>query len=229
MDLASWRIPGNLTELVESAVPRTPEIRGLKVVRRRGYSGFMTDPGALTQLLARWEAGDRDALAELMPAVYDELRRIARHHLAGERAGHTLAPTALVNEVYLRLGSYDNISWQDRAHFFAMASRIMRRVLVDHARKRKAAKRGGDQSAVTLIESRQADGRVEDVDLIALDEALTRLQSLDERQCQVVQMRYFGGLKNEEIANVLGVSVPTVKRDWAVARVWLRRALSGRN
>lgn len=189
----------------------------------------MTDPVALTQLLARWEAGDRDALGELMPAVYDELRRIARRHLAGERAGHTLAPTALVNEVYLRLGSYDSISWQDRAHFFAVTSRIMRRVLVDYARKRKAAKRGGDQSAVTLLESRQADGRVEAVDLIALDEAMTRLEALDERQCRIVQMRYFGGLRNDEIAAVLGVSVPTVKRDWAVARVWLRRALSGRD
>ena len=187
----------------------------------------MADAGALTQMLARWEAGDRDALAELIPAVYDDLRRIAKHHLAGERAGHTLAPTALVNEVYLRLGNYDNISWQNRAHFFAMASKIMRRVLVDYARKRHAAKRGGNESAVTLLESRQADGRVEEVDLIALDEALTKLEALDERQCQVVQMRYFGGLKNDEIATVLGVSVPTVKRDWAVARVWLRRALTG--
>jgi len=105
----------------------------------------------------------------------------------------------------------------------------MHRVLVDHARKRKAAKRGGAESAVTLFESRQADGRIEEVDLIALDEALTQLEALDPRQCQVVQMRYFGGLKNDEIAAVLGVSVPTVKRDWAVARVWLRRALSGRN
>ena len=189
----------------------------------------MADAGALTEMLARWESGDHDALVDLMPAVYDELRRVASYHLAGERAGHTLAPTALVHEVYLRLGSYENISWQDRAHFFAMASKIMRRVLVDHARKRKAAKRGGDESAVTLIESRQSDGKPEDVDLLALDEALTQLAELDERQCQVVQMRYFGGLKNDEIAAVLGVSVPTVKRDWAVARVWLRRALSGRD
>lgn len=189
----------------------------------------MADAGALTQLLARWEAGDRDALNEFMPAVYDELRRVARHHLAGERAGHTLAPTALVHEVYLRLGSYENISWQNRAHFFAMASKIMHRVLVDHARKRRAAKRGGDESAVTLFESRHADGRIEEVDLIALDEALTRLEVLDQRQCQIVQMRYFGGLKNDEIAVVLDVSVATVKRDWSVARVWLRRALSGRD
>ena len=189
----------------------------------------MNDVGALTQLLARWEQGDRDALAELMPAVYDELRRVAGRRLAGERAGHTLAPTALVHEVYLRLGNYQNISLQNRAHFFAMASRIMQRVLVDHARKRKAAKRGGDASAVTLIESRQADGHVEEVDLIALDDALNKLAALDERQSQVVQMRYFGGLKNDEIAAALGVSVPTVKRDWAVARVWLRRALAGEN
>ena len=187
----------------------------------------MADAGALTPLLVRWEAGDHDALIELMPAVYDELRRVASHHLAGERAGHTLAPTALVHEVYLRLGSYENISWQNRAHFFAMASKIMHRVLVDHARKRKAAKRGGDESAVTLFESRHGDSRIEEVDLIALDDALTKLEALDERQCQVVQMRYFGGLGNDEIATVLGVSVATVKRDWSVARVWLRRALSG--
>ncbi len=182
---------------------------------------------ALTELLARWEKGDHGALAELMPAVYDDLRRIANHHLAGERAGHTLAPTALVHEVYLRLGSYENISWQNRAHFFAMASTIMRRVLVDHARKRRAAKRGGDASAITLIESRQSDGGPGEIDLIALDEALTQLEALDERQCRVVQMRYFGGLKNDEIAVVLDVSAATVKRDWAVAKMWLRRALSG--
>ena len=187
----------------------------------------MTDSNALTNLLARWERGDRDALVELMPAVYDDLRRLANHHIGGERAGHTLAPTALVHEVYLRLGSYENISWQNRAHFFAMASKIMRRVLVDHARKRHAAKRGGAETAVTLIESREAAGGLGDIDLIALDEALTQLEALDERQSRVVQMRYFGGLRNEEIAEVLGISVPTVKRDWSVARLWLRRALSG--
>ena len=187
----------------------------------------MTDSHALTKLLARWEAGDRDALAELMPAVYGDLRRLANHHMAGERAGHTLAPTALVHEVFLRLGSYDSISWQDRAHFFAMASKVMRRVLVDHARRKRAAKRGGDETAVTLIESRQADGVPDEVDLIALDEAMNQLEALDERQCHVVQLRYFGGLRHHEIAEVLGISVPTVKRDWAVARLWLRRALAG--
>ena len=187
----------------------------------------MPEPDGLTQLLARWEAGDRDALVDLMPAVYNDLRRLANHHLAGERAGHTLAPTALVHEVYLRLGSYEAISWQDRAHFFAMASKIMRRVLVDHARKKRAAKRGGGESAVTLIESREAGTGPDGVDLIALDEALTQLEALDERQCRIVQMRFFGGLRNEEIAEVLGISVPTVKRDWAVAKLWLRRALSG--
>ena len=119
----------------------------------------MTDSHALTKLLARWEAGDRDALVELMPAVYGDLRRLANHHMAGERAGHTLAPTALVHEVFLRLGSYESISWQDRAHFFAMASKVMRRVLVDHARRKRAAKRGGDETAVTLIESRRRSGK----------------------------------------------------------------------
>ena len=185
----------------------------------------MSDKGALTELLERWQAGDRDALVQLMPAVYEDLRRIANHHLVGERAGHTLEPTALVHEVYLRLGNYQDISWQNRAHFFAMASNIMRRVLVDHARKRRAAKRGGGKQPVTLIESRLSDRNSIEVDLLALDEALHGLEEIDERQCKVVQMRFFGGLKNEEIAEVLGVSVPTVKRDWAVARLWLRRAM----
>ena len=179
----------------------------------------------LTELLARWGAGDREALDQLIPAVYQELRRVARAHLARERPGHTLQPTALVHEVYLRLGSYERISWLDRAHFFAVASRIMRRVLVDQARRRAAAKRGGSATRVTLTEL-HGTGRSMEVDILALHEALTLLEEKDARQCGVVEMRYFGGLDYEEIADVLGVSVPTVKRDWRVAKLWLRRVLS---
>jgi RNA polymerase sigma factor (TIGR02999 family) len=179
----------------------------------------------LTALLRRWNQGDRAALDALVPAVYDELRRLARVQLANERAGHTLQPTALVHEVFLRLGSYERISWQDRAHFFAVASRIMRRVLVDHARKRRAAKRGGSATQVTLTD---VGVRVpsQDVDLIALDQALQQLEEKDARQCSIVEMRYFGGLEHKEIAEVLEISVPTVKRDWRVAKLWLRRALT---
>lgn len=185
----------------------------------------MTDSHLLTGLLTRWAAGDRAALDELTPAVYDELRRLARGQLKGERAGHTLDPTALVHEAFLRLGDYDQISWQDRAHFFSIASMTMRRVLVDYARRRRAAKRGGSAVAVTLAESRTPGDSV-DVDLIALDEALSQLGQQDPRQCRVVEMRYFGGLTHEEIAEMLGVSLATVNRDWRVAKLWLRRALT---
>ncbi|MGH9318368.1 MAG: sigma-70 family RNA polymerase sigma factor [Vicinamibacteria bacterium] len=183
------------------------------------------EPPPITEILARWGEGHRDALDDLVPAVYSELRRLAKAKLAKERSGHTLQPTALVNEAFLRLGSYQRISFQDRAHFFAVAARIMRRILVDHARKRRAAKRGGPARQVTLSESR-LPGKPMNVDLIALDEALARLEKKDRRQCEIVEMRYFGGLDDEEIAEVLGTSVPTVKRDWRVAKLWLRRALS---
>jgi RNA polymerase sigma factor (TIGR02999 family) len=183
------------------------------------------ESASITELLALWGDGRRDALDDLVPVVYSELRRLARAQLARERFGHTLQPTALVNEVYLRLGSYQRISWQDRAHFFAVAARIMRRVLVDHARKRRAAKRGGPADPITLSES-HLRGEPLNVDLVALDEALGRLEKKDARQSSIVEMRYFGGLSDEEIAEVLGTSVPTVKRDWRVAKLWLRRELS---
>jgi len=185
----------------------------------------MTDSHLLTGLLTRWAAGDRAALDELTPVVYDELQRLARGQLRGERAGHTLDPTALVHEAFLRLGDYDRISWQDRAHFFSIASMTMRRVLVDYARRRHAAKRGGSAVAVTLPESRTPGDSV-DVDLIALDEALSQLGLRDPRQCRIVEMRYFGGLTHEEIAETLEVSLATVNRDWRVAKLWLRRALT---
>ena len=177
----------------------------------------------VTKLLGRWAAGDRAALKELIPTVYDEMRRLARVRLANERAGHTLQPTALVHEAFLRIGSYDQISWENRAHFFAVASRVMRNILVDHARSRRATKRGGGAVHVTLSESQAQE--TTDVDLVALDEALAHLQEIDERQCRIVEMRYFGGLEYKEIAEVLGVSESTVKREWKTARLWLRRAL----
>jgi RNA polymerase sigma factor (TIGR02999 family) len=185
----------------------------------------MTGPAPITEVLARWGGGDRDALDDLVPAVYSDLRRLARAQLAKERLGHTLQPTALVNEVFLRIGSYQRISWQNRAHFFAIAARIMRRVLVDHARRRRAAKRGGPAEPLTLSES-HLRGEPLDVDLLALDEALARLEKKDGRQSSIVEMRYFAGLTEEEIAEVLAVPVAEVKRDWRVAKLWLRRALS---
>ena len=185
----------------------------------------MPDSHLVTGLLDRWEAGDRGALDELVPAVYQELRRLARLQLMNERHGHTLHPTALVHEAFLRFGDYERISWQDRAHFFAVASKIMRRVLVDHARKRRAAKRGGGATPVTLIESRSPDETV-DVDVVALDQALAKLEALDARQCRIVELRFFGGLEHKEIAEVLDISIATVNRDWRVAKLWLRRALS---
>ena len=185
----------------------------------------MPDSTQLTLLLTRWGAGDRDALDQLIPAAYQELRRLARVQLANEPPGHMLQPTAVVHEAFLRFGSYERISWQNRAHFFAVAARIMRRILVDHARKERAAKRGGSATTVTLSEGHDAAGSM-DVDLLALDEALAQLARTDPRGCRIVEMRFFGGLDYEEIAEVLDVSVPTVKRDWRVAKLWLRRSLS---
>jgi len=185
----------------------------------------MPDPMQLTELLVRWSRGDREALDALVPEVYQELRRAARVRLANERAGHSLQPTDLVHEAFMRLEGYGRIAWKDRAHFFAVAARVMRRVLVDRARRRGAAKRGGPQRTVTLSESR-SPARSMDVDVLALSQALARLAERDPRQCEVVELRYFGGLSQEEIAEVLGISVPTVKRDWRVAKLWLRRELS---
>ena len=179
----------------------------------------------LTALLTRWREGDRGALEELVPAVYQDLRRLARAQFANEPRGQTLEPTAVVHEAFLRLGSYERISWRNRVHFFSVAARIMRRVLVDHARKQRAVKRGGSATRVTLSEA-LADESSNEVDLLALDQAMTQLSDEDPRGCRVVEMRYFGGLDYEEIAEVLDVSVPTVKRDWNVAKLWLRRALT---
>ena len=178
----------------------------------------------VTNLLLAWGNGDEAAFEQLVPVVHAELRRIARRHMGHEHAGHTLQPTALVNEAYLRLIDVRRVQWQDRAHFFAMSSRVMRRVLVDSARARGYQKRGAGAQKVTLDEERVGTAQPA-ADVVALDEAIEGLSVIDPRKGQVVEMRYFGGLSIEETAEALGVSVRTVKRDWTMAKLWLRREL----
>ena len=180
----------------------------------------------VSELLIAWSGGDGDALDRLTPIVYHELRRLARHYMQQERAGHTLQSTALVHEAYTRLVDYKRMQWQSRAHFFAVAAQLMRRILVEHARRRQKVKRGAGLRHLTLDESVLVD--VHDPELVALDDALTELEKLDRRKVQVVEMRYFGGLSVEETAEVLKVSTVTVKRDWRSAKVWLYRALTAR-
>ena len=180
----------------------------------------------LTDLLLAWRQGDDDALQELMPLVYQELRKIASILLRRERAGHTLETTALVHEAYLRLADLDRISWADRAHFYAMAARIMRRVLVDYARRHGRAKRGGGLERLSLDELRDsAESRAPD--LLALDEAMRELDKIEPALMEVVEMRFFGGLKRVQIAEVQGVSKATVTRRWRRARAWLMSYLHG--
>ena len=185
-----------------------------------------TDRPDITGLLVAWKEGDDEALNELVPIVYSELRRLARYQLRGERAGHSLQPTALTHEAFLRLFGTRQVSWQNRAHFFAVAAQLMRRVLVEHARRRSATKRGGSVTRVTFDEARTPT-EAEDLDVLALHEALEQLGKIDPRQCRIVELRYFGGLDTDETAEVLGISPSTVKRDWRVAKIWLRRALEG--
>jgi len=181
-------------------------------------------PHEITELLVAWGSGDESALNRLMPIVYDELRRLAHRYMSHERPGHTLQTTALVNEAYLRLVSWREVRWQNRAHFFAVSAQMMRRILVDFARDRKYLKRGGGALRVSLAD---ADSLTEQrsADLVALDEALTALAEVDRRKAQVVEMRFFGGLSVEEVAEVLKVSKETVMRDWRLAKVWLLREL----
>jgi RNA polymerase sigma factor (TIGR02999 family) len=179
----------------------------------------------LTELLQQVNAGRDDALEQLMPVVYGELRRQAARYLRRERQNHTLQPTALVNEAFLKLIDQHNVRWQNRAHFFGIAAQAMRRIMVDHARTRQRVKRGGVQHAVTLDEAMIA-GEPRSIDVLALDEALTRLAALDERQARIVELRYFAELSVEETAEVTGLSQATVKRDWAMARAWLHAELT---
>ncbi len=188
----------------------------------------MAAAAQVTELLVRWSDGDRAALDQLVPLVYDECRRIAARQLARERAGHTLDPTALVHELYLRLVDQRSASWANRAHFFAIAARLMRRILVDHARARGAHKRGG--SAVLLsLGAAGGEGASDDAaaDVLAIDEALERLAAFDPEQVRIVELRFFAGLTVEETAAVLGRSPRTIKREWRVARAWLHQELRG--
>jgi RNA polymerase sigma-70 factor, ECF subfamily len=181
----------------------------------------------ITQLLRAWGGGDKAALEELTRLCYEELRRIARRHMRREQTGHTLQASALVNEAYLRLADWKNVEWQNRAHFFAMAARVMRNILVDFARKRGRAKRGADPLLVSLSAAAHVS-RERSADLLALDEALDALAALSPRQSRVIELKYFGGLTNEEAAEVLKVSPDTVRRDWRLAQAWLYRELSRR-
>ena len=180
----------------------------------------MTSPKEVSRLLARWNNGHKQALDELMPLVYTELRQLADGFLRHERPDHTLQPTALVHEAYLRLVGSEEVAWQNRAHFLSICAQTMRRILVDHARARNTAKRGGLATRVTLGEAEDYTGET-GVDLIALDDALTRLQEFDAQAARVVELRFFGGLTIEETAEVMKVSPVTVSREWATAKLWL--------
>lgn len=185
-------------------------------------------PADVTQLLRAWGGGDRAALDQLVPLVYAELHQMAQRFLRRERADHSLQTTALVNEAYLRLVNVRNVDWQDRAHFFAISARLIRQILVDRARRRGYRKRGGGFHRVDLEESAIVDPGL-DEELMALDEALQELAEFDERKSRVVELRYFGGLRLEEVAAVLHVSADTVRRDWRLAKSWLRKRLSERS
>jgi RNA polymerase sigma factor (TIGR02999 family) len=190
-----------------------------------------SDPAGrdITRLLREWRGGDGEALERLIPLVHDELHELAARHLSRERRGHTLQPTALVNEAYLKLAGQPGVDWQSRAHFFAIAATVMRRILVDHARRKRSRKRGAGAATMALddlaVESPRRE--VDVFDAYALDRALTRLERLDERQARVVELRYFGGMTVEETAEVVGSSPATIYREWAVARAWLYRELAG--
>ncbi|HET9352040.1 MAG TPA: ECF-type sigma factor [Burkholderiales bacterium] len=187
----------------------------------------LSEKEEVTAMLHAWMAGETGALDRLMATVQAEMRRLARVHMRRERRDHTLQPTALVNEIYLRLVDLRAIRWQDRAHFYNMVSTLMRRVLVDAARARAAGKRRRSRMCVTFNDARLADPKAaQDFDMLALNEVLTRLAAIDERKARVVELRFFGGLNVEETAGTLGVSVETVARDWRTAKIWLRREMA---
>ena len=197
------------------------------MIERRGRASSTTD---VTGLLLRWSEGDADALQRLLPLVYDELRRIASNQLRRERADHALVPTALVHELYLRLVEQRRTTWQNRAHFFGLAAKLMRRILVDHARAEHAEKRGGQLTRVSLqdvLDDNPPGTQIAEVvdDVLAIDDALKRLAIVDEDQARIVELRFFAGLSVEETAHVLARSPRTVKREWRLAKAWLYRAL----
>jgi RNA polymerase sigma factor (TIGR02999 family) len=184
----------------------------------------MAESASITKMLNQYQSGDRKVLDELFPVVYDELRRLARSRLQGERSDHTLQPTALVHEAYLRLIEQHSTNWQNRAHFFGLAAEMMRRILVNHAVKRNAEKRFGSQTKIALDDAIDVLAERE-VDLVALNDALDKLAEFDAQQAKIIELRFFAGLKIEEVAEVLGVSESTVKREWRVAKAWLHDRL----
>lgn len=185
-------------------------------------------PQNVTQMLKAWSGGDREALDKLIPVVYDQLRRQAASYLRRERVDHTLQASALINEAYLRLIEQHSMNWQNRDQFFAVAAQMMRRILVDHAKGKHREKRGGSMIKVTLGKAMEVEaGSGRGMDLIALDEALKRLGAIDEQQSRIVELRYFSGLSIEQTAKVLNISPATVKRDWRMAKAWLRREIGG--
>lgn len=180
----------------------------------------------VTGLLIAWSKGDEEALESLIPAIYDELKRMAARYLRRERSGHTLETSALANEAYLRLVDQDRVVWRNRAHFFAIAAQMMRRILVDHARRQRYAKRGGGARKLSLDEAPEIAGQ-SPPEMLAIDEALTQLAAVDQRKSRLVELRYFGGLTNEEIGEVLDISTATVTREWRTAKAWLYRYMAG--
>jgi RNA polymerase sigma factor (TIGR02999 family) len=200
---------------------------GTELFTIRGLTAGMGDNSAhgVTRLLREAQAGDRAALDELLPLVYRELRQLAARHLASERPGHTLQPTALVHEVYLKLVDQHSVDWRNRAHFFGLAAEMMRRILVNHAVGRRAQKRGAGETLISLEEAHGL-GRAPALDVVLLDAALSRLAELDPVQARIVELRFFAGLTSEEAAEVLGVSESTAKREWRSARAWLAAQLT---
>jgi RNA polymerase sigma factor (TIGR02999 family) len=186
---------------------------------------MQTPPNEITQQLRRWSEGDRAALDQLMPVIQHELRKLANAYLRGEKPGHTLQPTALINEAYLRLVGQNFPEWQSRKHFYGVAAQLMRQVLVEHARARSAAKRGGGGQKLSLDEAINYS-QEQAADLVALDDALTALAEFDERKARAIELRYFGGFSIEEVADALGVSVATVGRELRMAQAWLHREMS---
>ncbi len=217
-----------LNRVVESVVKSSTQIPGSKTMRMSESKPIIAPDTDITRLLIRWGRGESTALNEIVPAVYAELRRIAHLYMRRQRAGNSLQTTALVNEAYLRLVDSDKVNWHDRNHFFAICSQLMRRILVDRARRRSSQKRGGDRLQITLAEEIAVLDQKQ-ADVVALDEALRRLAEMSPRQSQIVELRYFGGLTEDQVADALGISSRTVRRDWNVARAWLFRELERGN
>ena len=197
--------------------------RALVLTNRAGTED-MDKPG-VTEMLLDWNRGDREALDRLLPTIQSALHDIARGHLRHERVDHSLEPSALVNELYLRLVDQERVSWRDRAHFFGVSAQIMRRILVDHARRKQSAKRGGELTRITLSEAIGAPEETQ-VDLVLLDDVLTRLNAIFPQQSRIVELRFFAGLTIEETAEAMNVSTATVSREWTMAKAWLRRAMT---